>query len=603
MEKIKSFLKQIKPAHIIWALIIIAVATRFFDLGARMFHHDESIHAWMSWNLISGKGYKFDPPYHGPFLYHLEALIFALFSISDFSSRILVATFGVGFIALLWLFLKPQIGLAKATVASGLALISPIIMYYSRFNIHDIYILVFSLTMIMSIFAFQRTKNKVYLYLFFVALALAFSTKLIYFLVLLAMLAYGFSYWVFTLITKQKIEFKKFFKENKWAILGGAGVGLLIVIVFFASTFGSYFASSKNFFGSIGDTFNSVVFGSINHWLEMHQIQRIKGPFHFYLPIITVYEPLILLGFFGALFGYAKNKLRMLSILVIVLALSAVLVSVLGPAPGWLESAVHMQSWHLALIAVLTYLTAWTVISLWRQKRNFLAFWIFAGTLTFFMYSYLGEKVPWLTVHILLPWLIVATIAIVDGFRALKTAHLKVFFGIGVALLVILTLNGNYAVNGRNRINAVEPMVQVQNTSDVKWAYETIRKVTQKDAPDTQVTIHNAVAWPFVWFLRDWKTTYPATISGNETTPIILTDNTLENNAELSKNYVGKKYHLNNWSWWISEIDKGNLISMFNFMIFHKDWGAGGWSDFVFWVRKDLESQIEWQPADGWKQP
>jgi len=335
----------------------------------------------------------------------------------------------------------------------------------------------------------------------------------------------------------------------------------------------------------------------------MHRIQRIRGPFHFYLPILTVYEPLLLLGFGTALFAYAKNRLRQLSILIFVLALSAVLVAILNPLSAQIETIFHMQPWHFSLVLILTYLTAWTVISLWQKKNNFLAFWIFVGTLTFFIYSYLGEKVPWLTVHIILPWLIVSACLGVDLLHKIKNFHLKVSYCVIIAALAILTVWANYASNGPNRINAVEPMVQVQNTNDVKWAYETVKKLCPKKSSDIQVTIHNPVAWPFVWFLRDWSVTYPASISGKETTPVIITDHTKENDAELSKNYVGKRLHLNNWSWWISEIDKGNILSMFNFMIFHDKWGAPGWSDFVFWIRKDLESQITWPGPEDWKGP
>ncbi len=48
-------------------IVIFAVAfgLRFWDLGSRALHHDESIHAQWSWGLLKGN-YRHDPVFHGP---------------------------------------------------------------------------------------------------------------------------------------------------------------------------------------------------------------------------------------------------------------------------------------------------------------------------------------------------------------------------------------------------------------------------------------------------------------------------------------------------------------------------------------------------------
>ena len=59
-----------------WELAFYAVvfaaafALRFWDLGDRALHHDESIHAQWSWRLLQGD-YTHSPIFHGPFYYHL----------------------------------------------------------------------------------------------------------------------------------------------------------------------------------------------------------------------------------------------------------------------------------------------------------------------------------------------------------------------------------------------------------------------------------------------------------------------------------------------------------------------------------------------------
>jgi len=56
-------------------LIAAAALTRFWDLGKRAIHHDESLHAYYSWVLSQGNGFRHDPLMHGPFLFEANALV------------------------------------------------------------------------------------------------------------------------------------------------------------------------------------------------------------------------------------------------------------------------------------------------------------------------------------------------------------------------------------------------------------------------------------------------------------------------------------------------------------------------------------------------
>src|SRR5258707_2251986 len=53
-------------------LMFIGLVLRFWDLGAKAFHHDESLHAFYSWRLYDGPGYGHDPLMHGPPLFKLN---------------------------------------------------------------------------------------------------------------------------------------------------------------------------------------------------------------------------------------------------------------------------------------------------------------------------------------------------------------------------------------------------------------------------------------------------------------------------------------------------------------------------------------------------
>ncbi|MBA3644491.1 MAG: TIGR03663 family protein, partial [Chloroflexia bacterium] len=90
---------------VLWILLIVAAAiTRFWDLGSRALHHDETIHTYYSWGLYSGEApYVHNPLSHGPFLFHANAVVYFLFGASDATSRFLPALAGVLLVALPWL--------------------------------------------------------------------------------------------------------------------------------------------------------------------------------------------------------------------------------------------------------------------------------------------------------------------------------------------------------------------------------------------------------------------------------------------------------------------------------------------------------------------
>ena len=132
--------------------ILAAILTRFWDLGAKALHHDESLHAYYSWVFETGGGYRHHPLMHGPFLFHANALVYLLFGDSDASSRYMPAFFGVMLVALPYL-LRGQnlLGRWGALATSFLFLISPVLLYQSRYIRHDIYTIIGTLVLFIAI--------------------------------------------------------------------------------------------------------------------------------------------------------------------------------------------------------------------------------------------------------------------------------------------------------------------------------------------------------------------------------------------------------------------------------------------------------------------
>jgi predicted membrane-bound mannosyltransferase len=157
-------------------LALAAVVACFYDLGTRTMSHDESLHAIFSWLLYIGEGYEHDPMTHGPFLFHINALFYAIFGVSDFTARMSTATFGV-ILVLLPLLLRKELGRVGALMVSLLTLISPSTLYYARYIRNDIYMMVWALLMAIALFRYLDSRKPLWLYVGALAVTMAICTK------------------------------------------------------------------------------------------------------------------------------------------------------------------------------------------------------------------------------------------------------------------------------------------------------------------------------------------------------------------------------------------------------------------------------------------
>ena len=158
------------------AILIVAVVTRFYALGERVMSHDESLHAVYSLELYRSGSYQHNPMMHGPFLFHANALIYFLFGVSDATTRVMPALAGIGSIVMAW-FYRRWIGRLGAFMAGLLMLVSPSLLFHSRYIRNDIYIVFFAMIWVYGMFRFVEERKMKWLYLTVGAMALGFVTK------------------------------------------------------------------------------------------------------------------------------------------------------------------------------------------------------------------------------------------------------------------------------------------------------------------------------------------------------------------------------------------------------------------------------------------
>jgi uncharacterized protein (TIGR03663 family) len=177
-------------------LVLLSLVLHLWMLGNMAMHHDESIHAYSSWRFYSGRGgfscglnnaqadtYCYNPVFHGPTLYLLTYVSYFLFGVSEATARLPMALAGVGLVASCWM-LRPLVGRRAALFSAGLMLISPTILYFTRFARHDALALLWTFWLMIGLFRFMRDRQGRWLYLAAAALALLWATHELVFIIM-----------------------------------------------------------------------------------------------------------------------------------------------------------------------------------------------------------------------------------------------------------------------------------------------------------------------------------------------------------------------------------------------------------------------------------
>jgi len=160
-----------------WILLfLLAVISRFYDLGARAMSHDESLHAVYSLDLFRQGSYQHNPMMHGPLLFHANAFFYTLFGVTDATTRMFPALMGIGVVMLTW-FYRRWIGRTGALLAGFLLLISPSLLFHSRYIRNDIFIAFFALIWVYGMFRYLEDRRIKWLYLMVGGMAFGFIAK------------------------------------------------------------------------------------------------------------------------------------------------------------------------------------------------------------------------------------------------------------------------------------------------------------------------------------------------------------------------------------------------------------------------------------------
>lgn len=582
------------PGRVLLALgllALMAVASRFWQLGDRPLHHDESIHAYQSWSLSRGGDWRYDPAYHGPFLYYANALVYKLFGASDTTARVLPAFFGLALIAFAWP-LKRWIGTTAAAAYAVFMLGSAHFAYFSRFIREDLYSLVFTLGTILAFQRFLETDRARWLTLSAVSFAFAGVTKENAYMTGVLFVAYGLWCLVRTAASPAGPKpFAAFTAGLRWTAprivpILSAGVLFLVIWAAWYTAFGKY----------PGDWL--AIPKAVKYWMGQHAIARIPGPWWYYFPQLAYYDTAILLA---AGFAFRRRDWKSDPFLRTVLAAIPLFALYVGlravrPALGGHALPVAFVLFAIA-VGVAFFVMKPAPESTLSPFLQFLAFWA-VGSLA--IYAWAREKVPWLTVHPLLPLTILAGL----GFARLwsERGRPRVRLALGtIAALFAVNLSGawlacfRYGAHDLARVPGhAEMLAYVQTSEDLVRSLSALDQARSRVAPGQPlITVAGEATWPLTWYLRDAQTTWASRIE-QASTPVIVADWDAEGALEkqLTEKYDAKRVPIR--AWWFPEAKKEGgkerptPKDLLRWWLFHEIWSPIGSQDATVYVRKDL---------------
>jgi uncharacterized protein (TIGR03663 family) len=489
-------------------IVIIAYFLRLYRLDERVFHHDEAAVGYFTYKLFNDGIYSYDPSFHGPFMYYVTAEVYRRMGDNIYSSRYLPALFGTAMIFLL-IPLRKYIGNLGLVLSAFFLALSSSFLYYSRFYREDIFIAFFSLLMLVCAvkYAEKYVEEKYSVlrifYLFLAAISLASMAALkenayiamaliVFFLFLLIIREKGYQ----GLISK----IKSFDKKLPTIVLES-----IFFIFVFLIAFSLYYTGKPLELHGMYSAFEKAV----THWYEMHRIERIGGPYFFYLPILALYElPILVFGAIGMAYYSCRDKENE-KILSVFLAYWIIVdlmyyITALYPQSGRFFPTAYIPSSIVILFPLLIY----GIISVLKSSNIFLAFLTYWTLANLFVYSYIQEKVPWLVLNFLLPLVIIAAVYLGELLPRLDLKSRA-----GAATIIFLVLSSSYFayssifLNFYDYTNPAEPLIQAaqppQKFSLFINKISEISRQYKNQSTEIQVT-DNEMETQLLWILRHY---------------------------------------------------------------------------------------------------
>jgi len=484
------------------AIVLLALVLRVLWLDLKPAHFDEGVNGWFVDQMTRQGFYHYDPTnFHGPLHFYVLFVAQTLFGRSLWVLRLPLVLASTASVVLVLAY-RRYLGERVCQIAALAMAISPAMVFYGRYAIHETWLLFFLLLAVWGGLGLWRCGERRHLWATALGLTGMILIKETYLIHLVALLLA-----VPCLLFYEKISASTAFAFGGWKfgradVLKAAAVSAGLIVFFYTGGLLDWPGPRK--FDAAG---NPLPLGSLaglyecfGAWLHTGSGAALSGhekPWHYWLQLLA---------------GMRVAK----------------------DAGGWTTTPTIASEWPAALGLLASF-------ALLAPGRNRVARYLaIAGLGALIGYSVVAYKTPWCVIVLLWPLHFVFGLAVVRCAQKLDGWVTAVLAG----ALGLCTLHATWQLNFHHCTDEAEPYVYVQTRMDVNKLLEPVRALVAADPRQRYLTGHfiGGEQWPWCWLLGDFPwMDFPNTLqlpAPLDADVLLVSDPLVENiEPELRANY------------------------------------------------------------------
>jgi uncharacterized protein (TIGR03663 family) len=418
--------------------------------------------------------------------------------------------------------------------AGVLLCLTPAFLYFSRFARDDIYMAFLTLALVVAIFRFLERPNRWLPSVILGLLALSFATKEATFI---TVFVFG-TFFVGAIVHGAVVARRRGLPIARTRLIAAVRSAGGEAWVWAGATFLLVFTLVFTTLFTNPEGLAEGLVGGIRYWLSQHSVRRGDQPLYYYLVTLPAYQwPVVLLGVVG-------------------------------------------------------------IVACLRRRRLFDLFLVWWFLLSFVVYSWAGERMPWLGLHPLLPLILLAGVGLASvwGWRS------RVLRAVALAVLSVGAVYMAYAAIGLSYLRQASPkelLVFVQTSDDVPGVVDQLGALDERVSEATgerlriQADGWGGTDWPWAWYLRDLAVGY-SDLSANPPSPdaqvVLVADPNHEAARPFLEGYTGHRFRLR--VWWVPDYDSASPRDWVGWLLRREPWSETATMDEWLYVRNDVERLV-----------
>lgn len=387
-------------------------------------------------------------------------------------------------------------------------LISPITLYYSRFLVHTSMVIVFWLLAVLFIYKYFKDRKVIGLYLSSVFLSFAFGTSETSYIFIAVA---GFYLMILILFLSRKNDLFKKLKEIVFNNYLDFITLSLIFILIWTAIYSVGFTNPESLHRSLPLPNDAST--SLGFWLAQHPKKLGGQLWHYYIVLALVYETIFVFGTLGFIYKFIFGKKSAFKLFILI--------------------------WFLGTIAV---------------------------------YSWAGEKFPWLFLPSLLPMIFATGLFLGGSWNKFKVPF-KIFWVIVGLWTGFVAIRLVYVSPAETK----ELAVYVQTPPSFQTIIEEVRDKCDGTGDKNCVLIDSKISWPLSWSFRDFSTLIVTeNYSIQPTTKYLIVGS--ESHSSMQKPLDMSERTAWIRDWWVPERCRGGdcLEKYLKYYFLRKTWNEKG---------------------------